>query len=153
MDFGDATDDGEVQLNLPREEDMERNLPAEDARDLPGETASGGSVINQEERYRLDPPNGARPKWTRSGQPLPVIEEPSSPGAGATIGADDFERNGGEIGVPGPVLPPFQQDQRGAGVTTPTRMDADRRGGPRAQKADAWPGGPCSFSYGCGSSG
>ena len=48
MDFGDAMDDGEVQLNLPREEDMERNLPAEDARDLPGETASGASVMNQE---------------------------------------------------------------------------------------------------------
>ena len=36
MDFGDATDDGEVQLNLPREEDMEQNLPAEDARDILG---------------------------------------------------------------------------------------------------------------------
>ena len=48
MDFGDVTDDGEVQLNLPREEDMERNLPGEDIRDLLGETASGASVINQE---------------------------------------------------------------------------------------------------------
>ena len=38
MDFGDVTDDGEVQLNLPREEDKEWNLPAEDARDLLGET-------------------------------------------------------------------------------------------------------------------
>ena len=73
------TDD--VQLNLPWEEDMKRNLPGKDIRDLPGDTASGASVINQEERYRLEPPNGARPKWTRSGQPLPVIEEPSSPGA------------------------------------------------------------------------
>ena len=72
-----------------------------------------------------------RPKWTRSGRPLPVIEEPSSPGAGATVGADDCERNGGETGVPGPVLPPFRQDQQGAGVTTPTRMDADGRGDPR----------------------
>ena len=36
MDFGDVIDDGEVQLNLPREEDMERNLPGEDVRDLPG---------------------------------------------------------------------------------------------------------------------
>ena len=132
MDFGDVTDDGEVLLNVPREEDMEQNLPGEDVRDLQGDTASGASVINQEERYRLEPPNGARPKWTRPGLPLPVIEEPRSPGAGATVGAGDFERNGGEMGVPGPVLPPFRQDQQGAGVTTPTRMDADRCGGPRS---------------------
>ena len=88
-------------------------------------------MANHEERYRLESPNGARPKWTRSGRPLPVIEEPSSPGAGATVGADDFERNRGETGVLGPVLPPFRQDQQGAGVTTPTRIDADRRRGPR----------------------
>ena len=90
MDFGNMMDDGEVQLNLPREEDMERNLPAEDARDLPGETASGASVINQEERCRLEPHNGARPKWTRLGRPLPVIEEPSSPGAGAMGAKREF---------------------------------------------------------------
>ena len=65
-----------VQLNLPREEEMEWKLPEEDVRDLPGDTASGASVINQEERYRLEPPNGAGPKWTRSGWPLPVTEEP-----------------------------------------------------------------------------
>ena len=78
---------------------MERNIPADDARDLPGETVSGASVINQEERYRLEHANGTRPKWTRSDRPLPVIEEPSSPGAEATVGADNFERNGGETGA------------------------------------------------------
>ena len=36
IDFGDLTDDGEVELNLPREEDMERDPPGEDIRDLPG---------------------------------------------------------------------------------------------------------------------
>ena len=53
MDFGDVTDDEEVQLNLSREEDMEWNLPGEDIRDLPGDTALGASVINQEEQYRM----------------------------------------------------------------------------------------------------
>ena len=55
-------------------------------------------MINQEERYRLEPPNEARPKWTRPDRPLPVIEEPRSPGAGATVGADDSEMNGGGMG-------------------------------------------------------
>ena len=78
MDFGDVTDDGEVQLNLPREEDMERNLPAEDARDLPGESALGVSVINQEERYRLEPRmrlNRSGPGWVGRFQLLrsPVV--------------------------------------------------------------------------------
>ena len=109
------------------------------------------SVINQEERYRLEPPNGARPKWTRSGRPLQVIEEPSSPEAGATVlGEGDFERNGGHTGVPGAVLPPFRQDQQGAGVTAPSRIDAEQtRETPGLGVADAWQGGPCSFSYGC----
>ena len=125
IDFGDLTDDGEVELNLPREEDMERDPPGEDVRDLPGATTSVTSVINQEERYRLEPPNGVRPKWTRPGRPLPIVR---SPGAGATGGADDSEMNGGGMGVPGPVLPPLRQDRQSAGVPTPTRMDADRRG-------------------------
>ena len=77
--------------------------------------------------------NGARPKWTRTGRTLPVIEEPSSPGTGATVSVNDFVRNGGEAGVPGPALPPFRQDQQGAGVTTPTRIDGDRRGGPEGR--------------------
>ena len=128
---------------------MERNLPGEDVRDPPGETASGASVTNQEERYRLEPTNGAQPKWTRSGRLLPVIEEPSNPGAGATVGADDFERNGGETGVSGPGLPPFRQDQQGAGVTTPMRIDADRHGGPRARRGGCLARGSCSFLYGC----
>ena len=49
--------------------------------------------------------------------------------------ADDSEMNGGGMGVPGPVLPPLRQDRPRAGVTTPTRMDADGRGGPRAPEA------------------
>ena len=64
MDFGDMTDDGEVELNLPLEDAVERDPPGEDVWDLPGATASGTSVTNQEELYRLAPPNGARPKWT-----------------------------------------------------------------------------------------
>ena len=86
----------------------------------------------------------------RSGRPLPVIEEPSSPGAGATVGADDFERNGGETGVPAPVLPPLRQGQQGAGVATPMQIDVDRRGGPRGPEGRMpWQGGMCSFSYWC----
>ena len=50
IDFGGMTDDGEVALNLPWEDDMERNPPGEDVRDIPGATASGTSVTNQEER-------------------------------------------------------------------------------------------------------
>ena len=84
------------------------------------------SVTNQEERYRLEPPNGARPKWTRPGRPLPVIEEPRSPGA--TVGVDGPGMNGGGMRVPAPALPPLQHDRQSAGVATPTRMDADRHG-------------------------
>ena len=68
------------------------------------------------------------------GRPLPVIEEPCSPGAGATVGADDFQMNGGEMGVPGPVLPPFWQDRQGTGVTIPALMDVDRA--PEGQMPD-----------------
>ena len=60
-DFGDMTDGGE-ELNLPREDTVERDPPGEDIRNLPRATASGTSATNQEELYRLEPPNGARPK-------------------------------------------------------------------------------------------
>ena len=57
-DFGDMTDDGEVELNLPREDAVERDPPGEDVRDLPGATTSGTSATNQEELYRLEPRMG-----------------------------------------------------------------------------------------------
>ena len=98
---------------------------------------TGRSVIrtNQEERYRLEPPNGARPKWTHPGRPLPVIEEPRSLGTRATVGVDGPEMNGGGVRVPAPALPPLRQDRQSAGVATHTRMDADRQGGFRAPEA------------------
>ena len=67
-------------------------------------------ATNQEELYRLEPPNGARPKWTRPGRPLPVIEEPRGSGAGATGGVDGPEMNAGGMRVPAPMLPPLRQD-------------------------------------------
>ena len=106
------TDDGEVELNIPREDAMERDPLGEDVRDLPGATALGTSVTNQEERYRLEPPNGARQKWTRLGRPLPVIEEPRSPGARATVGVDGPGMNGGGMRVPAPAL----QDRQSADI-------------------------------------
>ena len=40
------------------------------------------------------------------------------------------------------LLPPFRQDQQGAGVTTPTQIDADRRGAPGAQRGGCLARGP-----------
>ena len=134
-DSGDMTGDGEVELNLPREDAVEQDQPGEDVRDLLGATVSGTSVTNQEERYRLEPPNGDRPKWTCPGWPLPVIEEPRGPGAGATVGVDGPGMNGGGMRVPAPTLPPLRQDRQSAGVATPTRMDVDIHGGFQALEA------------------
>ena len=100
IDFGNKTDDGEVELNLPREDAMEQDPPGEDVRDLPGSTASGASVTNQQERYRLEPLNGAQPKWTHPGLPLPVIEEHHSPGSGATVDMYGPGMNWGGMRVP-----------------------------------------------------
>ena len=58
IDFGDMTDDEEVELNLPREEAVERDPPGEDTRDLPGATSSEASTTKQEELYRLEPRMG-----------------------------------------------------------------------------------------------
>ena len=40
-DLGDMTDDGEVELNLPREDAVEQDPPGEDVRDQPGSPAYG----------------------------------------------------------------------------------------------------------------
>ena len=94
LDFEEVTDDEEVELNLPREGTGLWDPPGEEVRDLPGTTASGAPVIKQEELYRLEPPNGARPKWNHPGWPLPLIEEPRGPGAEATGGMDGLEMMG-----------------------------------------------------------
>ena len=83
-------------------------------------------MTKQEELYRLESLNGARPKWTRPGRPLPVIEEPR--GSRSYRG---YERSGDEWGgmrAPAPKLPPLRQDRPSAGVVTPPRRDADRHG-------------------------
>ena len=81
----DVTDDGEIELNLPREDTEEWDRPREDIREFSGVTASGTTAASQEERYRLELPNGARPKWSLHELPLHNIEEPRSPGMGATV--------------------------------------------------------------------
>ena len=128
-DFGGMTDDGEVELNFPREDATERDPPGEDVPDSPGATASGTSVTKQDELYRLEPPNEARPKWTRQGRPIPLIKDPRSPGAGATVVVDVPETNGGGMSVLAPTLPPLRQDRQSAGMATPTQVDTDRLGG------------------------
>ena len=63
MDLEDSTDDEEVALNLPREGAGERDPPGEEIRDLPGATASGAPVTQQEVWFWMNgAPNGARPK-------------------------------------------------------------------------------------------
>ena len=59
-DPADMTNDGEVELNLPREVVEEQVLPREDIRKPPGAINPGTIAIGQEERHRFEPPNGAR---------------------------------------------------------------------------------------------
>ena len=95
LDLEDLTDDEEVALNLPRQGAGERDPPGGEMRDLPGATASGAPVTQQEEWSWMEPPHGARPKWNRPGRPTPVIEEPRGPGAEATVGMDSLEAKEG----------------------------------------------------------
>ena len=120
------TIEGEVELNLPREGTEEWGRHREDIRESPGATASGTSATSQEERHRLELPNGARLKWFRHGLPLPSIEEPRSPGMGTAVnvGGPGMDRVG--MGVLAPILPTFQQHRQSAGVVTPTRVDVER---------------------------
>ena len=121
IDLGNMTDDGEVEFNLPREDAMERDPPGEDVRDLPGATASVGI-------FKWGSNEMARPGW-----PLPVIEEPHSPGVGATVDVDGSGMNGGGMRVPTPALPPLWLDRQSAWVATPREWTPTDKGasGPR----------------------
>ena len=57
------TDDGEVELNLSRETVEEQIRTSEDIRKPPGAINPGTMALDQEERHRFEPPNGARSKW------------------------------------------------------------------------------------------
>ena len=115
LDFEDLTDDEEVALNLPRKGAEERDLPEEEIQDLPGGTVSGAPVTQQEEWFRMEPLQGARPKWNRLGRPTSVIEEPRGLGAEATGGIDGLEAKEGGMRDPAPQLPPPRQDIPDAG--------------------------------------
>ena len=56
-DHADMTDD---ELNLPRETEEEQIRTSEDIRKLPGAINPGTMALDQEERHRFEPPNGAR---------------------------------------------------------------------------------------------
>ena len=121
-DAVDMTNDGEVELNLPREVVEEQVRPREDIRKPPGAINPGTIAIGQEERHRFEPPNGARSKWPRHGLPLPSILEPRSPVTGATanVGGSGADR-------PGPdFFRSFNKRRQSAGVETPTRVDLER---------------------------
>ena len=65
-DHADMTDDGEVELNLPRETVEEQIRTSEDIRKLPGAIDPGALALDQEEQHRFEP----RSKWPRYGRPL-----------------------------------------------------------------------------------
>ena len=62
--FVDATAETEVELRLPLEVDME---PDRICKDIPGSVGLDVVSPDPEMRSRLDPPNGAKPKWARRG--------------------------------------------------------------------------------------
>ena len=72
------TDDGEVELKLPQEVVEEQVRPREDIRKPTRAINPGMMALDQEERHRFEPPNGARSKWPRHGLPLPRIRSPGS---------------------------------------------------------------------------
>ena len=94
VDLVDATEDMEIELNLPREVDEVQDRPREDIRKPPGAITPGEAALGQEERDRFEPPNGARSKWPRYGLPIPSILEPRSPvmGATANLGGSGVDR-------------------------------------------------------------
>ena len=113
-DHADMTDDGEVVLNLPQETVEQQIRTSEDIRKLPGANDQGARALDQEERHRFEPPNGARSKWPRHRLPLSSILEPRSPGE---FGADRLG-----FGVPGPFVSELQQRRQGAGIVSPMRV-------------------------------
>ena len=125
-DHAAMTDDGEVELNLPREVVEEQGRTHEDIRKPPGAINPGTMALDQEERHRFEPPNGARSKWPRHGLPLLSILEPRSPGTGATanVGESGADRRG--FGAPGLFLSELQQHRQSAGIESPTWVNLGR---------------------------
>ena len=124
-DPADMTDDEEVELNLPREVVEEQVRPRDDIRKPPRAINPDTMVLDQDERHRFEPPNGARSKWPRHGLPLPSILEPRSPGTGAmaNVGESGADRRG--FGATGQIFSEFQQRRQSAAVETPTRVDLE----------------------------
>ena len=98
----------------------------EDIRKPPGAINLGTMALDQEERHRFEPHNGARSKGPRHGLPLPSILEPRSPGTGATANVGESGADQRGFGAPGSIFSEFQQRRQSAGIETPMRVDLGR---------------------------
>ena len=124
-DPGNVTDDGEIELNLPREVMEEQDRPCEDIRESPGAAASGATAMSQEDDIgwssRMGPDrngpdtDGHVPLWrclvvqSWGLWRMWVVPE--------RIGRDGNRSS---------VFPAFQQHRQKAGVMTPTQVNVER---------------------------
>ena len=121
------TDDGEVELNLLRGVMEEQDRPREYIRESPGATASGATVISQEERHRFEPPN----PHADLTEMVPTRTATSEDGGASwsshgSYGECGWFRSGsGVMGAP-LRFPAFQQQRQNVGVATPTWVDVER---------------------------
>ena len=74
--FVDATAETEVELRLPLEADMETDQIPKDIPIPPGTVGLDVVIPNLGEQRRLEPPDGAKPKWPRYGLLIPQTPGP-----------------------------------------------------------------------------
>ena len=125
LDYEDSSDDGEVELLLPRKGADERDPPGADIRDVP--EASG---TQREDWFQMESLHWAWPKWSRAGRPPVVPEEPrvlEAEATGGVVGQDIEER-----GAPAPPLPLDRQNMQESEVITPPSWEVNGHGGLRA---------------------
>ena len=86
LDYKDYSDDGEVELLLPRKGVDERDPPGADIRNVLEALGT-----QQEDWFLMESLHGARPKWNRAGRPPVVPEEPrvlEAEATGGVVGRD-----------------------------------------------------------------
>ena len=74
--FVDATAETEVELSLPLEVDMEPDWIHKDIPIYPGAVSLDVVGPDPGTQHRVEPPNGAKPKWARHGLQLPRTPQP-----------------------------------------------------------------------------
>ena len=141
LDYRDFSDDEEIKLLSHRKGADEPDPPGADIRDVP----EASDTQRDEWLPKMEPLQGARPKWNKGGGGRPPVVPDQTGGLGHRIRWGVVGQNMEHRGAPIPLLPLDRQIMQEAEVITPLRRETYGHGDRRVPDPQLLPRGSRVF--------